>query len=577
MAIERVSSVLCILLSLASAQSQARGGILNAIPGEALGFAVVQNPTDASRNIDDLAKLVQAPAPDLLGLAKRMSGLAQGIDEHGDLAVVLTGVDPAPKGVALVPVANFADFFAALRVTEPATGVVEVQLASGPTLVGRKGDYAAMAAPTNRDALEQLLASTTNLAADASLAEWLAANKASFVLTSRGIKQLIPKLTSGIRSMQATFLAMPGDQGKTAADGMNMYLQLFTAAETEVDQFGVALRIDSSRTVDLVKRIQFTPDGAWAKWAADVKPAAENLLAGLPAGPFVMAMGGVVPPGMMEHLMKFSVKMMQNQPMYKLTPEQAETYAGLSLQAMSGVRSMQMLVGVAEPGAGIYSNTTVVMSVDDPQSYLAGYEKTLSAMREYAEEVKSPLIPVATVERVKLGATDALEVEMDMSHLNQLTPPGGPDPQKMMQAMLGTHGKMTIYIAPADEHAVVMSYTSLERLKSAIDFYKSKQPGLSGDAGVAKIAAALPPGSQAVAFVQLDGVANVIQQFIAMIPGARAAVPDFTKSPPIGWAAKVSPLGAEGHLVVTAETLRAIGETVAKVRGAAPGVSSPQP
>ena len=116
----------------------------------------------------------------------------------------------------------------------------------------------------------------------------------------------------------------------------------------------------------------------------------------------------------------------------------------------------------------------------------------------------------------------------------------------------------------------MMAYTSLERLKAALDFYKSKQPGLSGDAGVAKVAAALPPGSQVVAYASLSGVAKVAQQFAAMLPGGRAtAIPDFPDSPPLGIAAKVSPSGAEGHLIVTAETLRAIGDAVAKARGAA--------
>ncbi|MEX2093368.1 MAG: hypothetical protein WD971_11860, partial [Pirellulales bacterium] len=81
-AMQRVLSVLCLLLGLASAQlkaqSQARDGILNAIPADALGFAVVHNLTDASHSIDDVAKLVQAPPADLLSLAKKTTGLERG-------------------------------------------------------------------------------------------------------------------------------------------------------------------------------------------------------------------------------------------------------------------------------------------------------------------------------------------------------------------------------------------------------------------------------------------------------------------------------------------------------------------
>ena len=220
----------------------------------------------------------------------------------------------------MIPVANFADFFAALNVQEPAAGVVEVQLGDAAKLVGRKGTYAALANESDRDALEQLLSANTNLAADASLATWLDANKASVVVTAPGLKQLIPKLTDGIRTTQAKLRQIGGPQGQTAADGLNMYLQLLTAAEPEVQQFGVGVRIDSAQTVDFVKCVQFTSAGAWAKWAAGVKPAAENLLAGLPSGPFFVAMGGVAPQGMTEQFMKLSVQMMQINPAAQADP-----------------------------------------------------------------------------------------------------------------------------------------------------------------------------------------------------------------------------------------------------------------
>jgi hypothetical protein len=148
------------------------------------------------------------------------------------------------------------------------------------------------------DALEQFLASTTNLATDASLAAWLDANQASVVVSSRGVKQLLPKLNDGIRAAQAGLRAVAGANGQSTADALNLYVELFTAAEAQVEQFNIGLRIDSAQTVDLVKRVQFTPGAAWAQWAADAKPADEDLLAGLPAGPFVMALG--VPQGAMD-------------------------------------------------------------------------------------------------------------------------------------------------------------------------------------------------------------------------------------------------------------------------------------
>src|SRR5258705_4018186 len=133
-------------------------------------------------------------------------------------------------------------------------------------------------------------------------------------------------------------------------------------------------------------------------------------------------------------------------------------------------------------------------------------------MRKLAEDANSPAIPVATSQPIKVGDTEGLAVSMTLPNLKQFGQHGGPDPQKMMQLFLGPDGKLKIYVAPADEHTIVMAYTSADRLKEAIAFYKSKQAGLSADANVAKVAAKLPAGSQFVAYASLSGIVKTVKQ-----------------------------------------------------------------
>jgi hypothetical protein len=276
-------------------------------------------------------------------------------------------------------------------------------------------------------------------------------------------------------------------------------------------------------------------------------------------------MGAVLPPGAMEHVKNLSVELMQKQPKYKLTPDQAQQYVGLAKGMMSGVRAMRMLLGVPQPGTGLYGNTSVMMTVDDSKRFMEDYEKSLKALREFVQEAKNDAIPVSTSQRIKIGETEGLEVSMDLASINKLASAGSKYHGNLMQLLSGSSEKLTIYVVPADEHTVLMVYTSLDRAKEALEFYKSKQPGLSGDAGVAKVTAALPPGSQVVGYFSLREFANVVRQFAAAIPSPRAiAIPDFSDSPPIGIAAKISPAEVEGHLVVTAETLSTIGEVVAR-------------
>ena len=159
---------------------------------------------------------------------------------------------------------------------------------------------------------------------------------------------------------------------------------------------------------------------------------------------------------------------------------------------------------------------------------------------------------------------------MTLPKMQQVAVPGGPDPQKMMKLFVGAEASLKYYVAAADEHTVVMAYISPERLKEAIEFYKSKKPGLSADADVAKVAAKLPAGSQFIAYMSVSGMAKTAKQVMAAVPGApAAAIPDFPDSPPFGFAAKFSPAGVEGHFIVTADTLRTIGDVVAKIRAEA--------
>jgi hypothetical protein len=558
-------------LILACSLAEARDSVLTSIPSNALGFAVVHNLADLNSNLDDLAKLVQAPAPDLLTLAKNFSGMQKGIDDQGDLAIVLMGVDPAPKIVALVPVANFADLCTSLNVNDPAHGIVEVQINGAAKLLAHKDSFAVLIDPSDRDVLEAFLAVHTHLASDSSLSSWLEANKASIVITSRGLAQAVPKLIAGIRTVQAQVRQVPSPQSQTTAESLNLYADLVTAAAPEVEQFGLGLRIDAVQTIDLVKRIQFVPGGAWAKWAAGLPSATNDFLADLPAGPFIAVMGGIVPHGGLDQLMKFSVQMMKQNPAFNLTPEQAEKYVQLSSGSMRHVRSMRIRFGPAELGAGIYGNTTALMTVDDSKAYLDDYEKTLVAMSKFGQEVKSPFIPVPDVQHTKLSDTEVLEITMDVASAMQATPPGGPDTQAIMRALAGPEGKLKVFVGSADEHTVVMAYTSLDSLESAIKFYKSHEPGLAADPNVAKVAAMLPSGSQLVAYVNLSGVMQAMHQFFAVLPNVPAVkLPEFAPSPPLGMAAKVSATGMEGHLVIAADTLRTVGEMIAKFRQSMP-------
>ncbi len=564
----RFLATLCLTLAFGRALAQAEASVLSAIPADVLVVGVIHDVADGNRTVGQLAALVKAPAPDLLTLAKGLSGIQKGIDESGDMAFVLTAIDAGPKAMILVPIADAADFYTALNAKQPHDGgVVEAQIAGMPALIGTKGSHAVIAPAAEEEALKAFLSAKSPLAGDASLAAWIDASKASVVVTSHGITQLMPKLIEGIRMIQAQMATMAGEQGRVAAEMMDMYVKAFTAAQAEVEQLGVGVRIDATQTVDVVSRTQFKPDGTWARRFADTKPCSADVLAGLPAGPFAFAAGVIAPQGLTRDLMDFSVAMMQSQAKQKLTPGQMQQVVASFTRFMQGVHSFGMRMGASEPGEGLYGDTAMVVKVDDSKLYMNGYEESLATMSALAKETEGPYLPTASCRHVERDGADVLEVTMELDNLESLMQAGGPDPEAMKRILFGPDGTLKHYVVAADTETVVIVYNSIEKLKSVLASVRANKPTMSKDPGVAKVSASLPRGAHGVVYVSVSGYAAMIRQFMAAVPGGQAfEIPTIPECSPIGMAVKASPLGVETHLVIVADVPRTIAETVMKLR-----------
>ena len=284
-----------------------------------------------------------------------MTGLQKGLDDNGDVALVVTQLDPSPKFVVLIPTSNYADLLNSLQVKEPGSGIVAAQIGASQVVVAEKGNFAAVARASDRDALERFLAATTNISADAQMAAWLEPNKISAVVTSPGTKVLFPRAVEWLQRLQQQIQQSPIRNAAATASGLQMYFDLLNAAQTEVDQLAIGLRVDSAHNVDLVKRVQLTPGGKWATWAASMKPA-DKLLASLPPAQFVAAMGVIYPPGSRDEMMNAFGRIMQANPTYKLTPEQLQKYVEVMKKFAQDVQSAEMLFETPQSGMPIAGN-----------------------------------------------------------------------------------------------------------------------------------------------------------------------------------------------------------------------------
>jgi hypothetical protein len=559
-------------LFLTTAQALAADDILKLVPDSALGFVVLNGPGAADAKLQQLGREMQLPIPSLLARLSKKGGIRDGLDEKGTVALLVlppAGAGPWPTPILLVPVTDYGKFLAQFKPEDAAAAVTKIELWGAQVCVRKIGFYAALTDASHREALEETLKLSPEVpAALAPWGAWLAEKDVAVVILQPGIKLLSAQVQMGIQVLKSS-MGQAGEQAKQAAAAFDIYAKLFQAAEKEVSAAGLGVRLDKQGVLHVTKRARLVPDGSWARLAAIVKPANENLLTGLPAGPFVAAGGGALPEEIWEPLMQISLDMMKSMPnVYGLSAEQVDQMPKTAITSMKKVRGLSMVMGLGPKGTSLYSKMVVVMRVEKSDTFMADYDDAIKQYAEFLKKVDSPVLQPIDVEKTEIDGVRALQMTMKAPK----QPAGLQTPQyaEMMEAMFGPGGKITVWAVPADEHTVVIGYVSKEPLQQAIRAIKQGAAGLAGDADVSKTAALLPANAPWIGLLSPRGTIEFAKQMIPAFapPGAKAEIkiPEFAKTPPIGFAVTTAPGEIQGHMVVPAEVLKEIGQYAANVK-----------
>ncbi|NQU20235.1 MAG: hypothetical protein HQ567_03060 [Candidatus Nealsonbacteria bacterium] len=566
--------LLCAAM-LAAGSAPAAEDLLGVMPEKTLGFATINGLAKVDGKLVRLGERMQLPASSPLAKLKETIGIEKGLDEKGRAAIVVMpgeDADSDPIVLLFAPVTNFKQFVGQLEAEDAKDGLVKVDVNGAEFLVGNKGGYAVFAEPKHRDVLVAGLASSNKVAGElATWSQWLASNDATIVITRSGVELLCSKLSEEIKNVQTSFEQMPeemrGQLGPAVAV-FDVYRKMFDMGGREVQAYGAAVQVDGKGNLLLTDRMRFTPNGAAAKAIAGVKPAESNWLAGLPASPFVIAGGGVLPESLMEAMMGFSMEMMKAMPeVYGVSEEQAAELGKLSVEYMKGLRSMSMVMGVGEPGTSLYESMAVIMKVDDAKKFMANYEESIRKISEMTKGDKPSMFSGMKVRKIKFGDADALELSMKFPELPGME--NVPDFEKMAEAMFGPGGKLNAYIVPADDHTVVAAYVSKANARKCLKLIQEGKGGLAENKGVARTAALLPKGAQWIGYFSPAGTVQFINNFIpTIIPdgGNAFKLPEFSRTPPIGFAAKVADGEVHGTMAVPAPVIKAVGEYVQEIQ-----------
>ncbi|MGA2798147.1 MAG: tetratricopeptide repeat protein [Thermoguttaceae bacterium] len=563
-------TVACTLF-LAASFALAGEEILKLVPDGASGFLVINRLAAADAKIQTLGREMQLPIPSLLAMLKGQFNIPDGLDENGTIAVITLPPEQEgaiPTVIALLPVTDYGKFLEHLKAENVKETVTKIEVMGIPAWVRNIGGYAALTDIAHKDVLEKTLQVSKEVPAGlAPWREWLAGNDVAGVIMQPGIKRVSARAQEAIRNMKP-FMAQAGDQAKAAAAMFDIYVSIFQAAEKEVSACGIGLQLDKQNVVRLTSRTALVAGGQWTRLITQKHQSGENLLKGLPNEPFVAAGGGVVSEAMFDELMKFSFNIMKSMPdLYGLSEEQVNKMSEMSSQFFKGIRGASFMLGVSQSSEPIYSKLIGVMRVENSQVFMANYEKYLQQYSELLKDAHSPILQPPTVEKTEIGGVAGLQITMFVPQ-----PPGGaqmPQQARVMETLMGPGGKITTWLAPVDEHNIIMGYVSKEHMQQTIEAVKQGKPGLANDAEVSKTAGMLPSDAILVGYLSPQGMIEFIKRMgsVVMPPEMKVEqkIPEFPKTPPIGFAVTTAPNELQTCLVVPGEILLAVPKYIEKI------------
>ena len=216
--------------------------------------------------------------------------------------------------------------------------------------------YALIAPKSDRAAVEAAVEAKQSIAAEmAGLESWLAENDASAVGTSAGIKYAAKQAGAELGKSRDNFGG--GPDAAIMGSILNRYGKVPEAASKEISLAVAGIRCDKQGSIRIIGRARLLDSGLVSKALAGIPPVTENLLAGVPGGPFVFAAGGVGIPKLADGYVNLATIFMKSmKSVYGMSDEDVERMSKHSLEVFRQLHSMSFVMKTGKRGDPINSD-----------------------------------------------------------------------------------------------------------------------------------------------------------------------------------------------------------------------------
>jgi hypothetical protein len=539
---------------------------LSAVPVDAWGFMYVRNMAAVEKKVMDVATKFGAPPMSPLMMAKGMLGLFNGVNDAGDLLVVIMPsptVNAIQQNMAiLVPTTDFDELMSMLQ-PEPVEGtddkIKSVMIQQQTTYVASKGSFAVLA-PTV-DAVKKVLASKAGMGGKLSVFQKDRVNADDVTLWMSVNTVMTSEAMAG---MTAMFQAMNIDASMLA----------------EIKSLQVGLRL-SEEGIRLGYYSDVKPGSDMAKVMSSVKPTSESLLTGLPGAPFILAFGGRTSKEAAAFGGEQLAKMFENPQLAQapVDPEKLEQLKDMMKTMMSPLREIAVEICALPGGEDGFVGFSKVVTVDgDSQQMLDSFKNLLTLVKgglitdEEANAFLSHVQYKPAAETIAGISVDHVTVALDeIEDIEEEDVEG-------IKQVIGQEG-ILIRMGAVDARRVIATFGGgAGQFETVAKLVKSGEAPLAKDPGIMKTSKALAASRHSEGYLAVDTLIRLMVDIGEALDEDPFPVSMPKINAPVGMVATaVSSSAQQTDIFVPMELVMEFRTVVQGMMGGAPPPGSPPP
>ncbi len=568
-----------MLLLCVGAVRAAAPAVLDEVPADAPMVVIVPSLSKMNEGVRMMTNTLGLQVPemaDVLKQFKAQTGMEQGIDDEGSLALVLLdaglGIDAAKQGgepplVLLVPVTDYAAFMKNFK-AQPAAGVTEVEMpnAGGPGFVKQQGKYAVLSPA--KELVEGFAAGKAAGAMSKSVGVWgdrcMSGSLVFAYVNAQVVAPVLsPKIDQGMTEMEQ---AMAGDPNAAMVkDVMALYTQAGKAVLRDAEGLVAGMSIDELG-VRMDQAIQFKADSPTAKLLGNSGPA-KAMLDRLPDEPYLMAMGADLSGVDMVALLTPMVDAMEKLPNLGAMMGAMRPYLKVMSQA-SGMAQVIPIPQNMQLGAGNpFAALSIIRSADAP-AMLEANMAAINAMNGL--KIAMPdLGEAAAISYTTQYFPKALEIDgtpVDQYSVMFNLPPEmmQNNPAGPMLAMMGMTGQSG-YVAASGNYMVMTATPDAGAIRGLLNA-TTQDKGLGSQMLLEQVRGQLTPEPMMEYYLSFSGAVKMVNGFAAMFLPAPLQAPD--DLPPVAMSISCKDGGVAGRFYVPLSVIKAGKDIFDQVQGA---------